>query len=535
ASDNIPGVKGIGEAGAIALLNQFGTVESIYEHFDEVPKRYQKPLDGQLEIAKFSKHLATIHCEVPVTLDLVAARVRDYDRSAVIALFQELEFGATMVKRLPASSSGLEVASVPAAPTADTTVNTHTVDLGGGNQQLAMFDLDTVAPTKPLPVAESVSNGAYRAVQTEDDLRELLDEMNAAPAFAFDTETSGLRPLQDELVGMSFSASSGRSWYVPIGHKTDEAQLPRDTVLQAVRPLFSDPDRRRYAHNAKFDVEVLEHAGVPVASIEFDTMLAAALLDKRRGLKELAFYELKLPEPMTALEDLIGRGKKQITFGEVPIEAATGYAAADADMTLRLVHALEPQIRAVPEIADVFYQIEMPLLPILVRMEQAGIGMDPEYMRELGQRMGERLAETEQQIYAIAKRSFNINSGDQLSDVLFNVLQLPTTGLSKTSTGRYSLTADALDGLREHDSSGILELILQFRQLSKLKSTYVDALPQMVNPETGRVHTTYSQLGAATGRLSCLPAGTLVNTQNGLVGIETVQPGELIRTPFGPR
>ena len=506
ASDNIPGVKGIGEAGAIALLNQFGTVEKIYANFAEVPKRYQKPLDGQEGEALFSKRLATIKCDVEdAILNLDAARLRDYDRTAVIALFQELEFGATLVKRLPTTTGSVELASIPAtsgpvqADMFTAPAPPPAIDAGGGNQQLTMFEMPSTAPV-PAPGA-TAQLGEYRAVVTEDDLAELLADLNAAAGFAFDTETTGLRPLQDTMIGISFATRAGQAWYLPLRHQQAQ-QLPLEMALDAVRPFFADPGKARYAHNAKFDIEVLEHAGVPVASVEFDTLIAATLLDKRRGLKELAFYELKLPEPMTAIDELIGKGKKQITFDAVPIEAATAYAAADSDMTLRLVQALEPQLRALPEIADVFYKIEMPLIPVLTHMEQAGIGLDADYMRGLGVRMGERLAEAEQQIYTIAERPFNINSGDQLSDVLFGKMGLPTTGLAKTSTGRYSLTADVLEGLRQHDSSGILELILQYRQLSKLKSTYVDALPQLVNPTTGRVHTTYSQIGAATGRLS---------------------------------
>ena len=507
ASDNIPGVKGIGEAGAISLLNQFGTVENIYAQFAEVPKRYQKPLNGQEKEALFSKTLAMIKCDVEAaTLNLDAARLRDYDRAAVIALFQELEFGATLIKRLPATTGSVEIASIPTPAAASGPVQADmfaapapvpAVDAGGGNQQLAMFDMPTTvsASTAVAPLGE------YRTVVTEADLAELIDALGIAPGFAFDTETTGLRPLQDTLIGLSFATIAGQAWYLPLRHQNAQ-QLPVEIALNALRPLFADPSKARYAHNAKFDVEVLEHANVPVASVEFDTLLAATLLDKRRGLKDLSFYELKLPEPMTAIDELIGKGKKQITFDAVPVDIATAYAAADSDMTLRLVQALEPQLRALPEIADVFYKIEMPLLPVLTRMEQAGIGLDAEYMRGLGIRMGERLAEVEMLIYTIAERPFNINSGDQLSDVLFGKMGLPTAGLSKTSTGRYSLTADVLEGLRQHDTSGILELILQYRQLSKLKSTYVDALPQLINPSTGRVHTTYSQIGAATGRLS---------------------------------
>lgn len=500
ASDNIPGVKGIGEAGAIALLNQFGSVEQIYDRFGEVPNRYKKPLDGQRTEAEFSKKLATIVTDAPVTLSLPAARVHDYDRNAVIAIFRDLEIGASLIKRLPASSQSVEVVTLAGAPTqADMFAEpppAPAVDRGDGTQQLALFDLG--APPAPPPAH---AHGTYRAVRIHPELDEVVAALSAASGFAFDTETTSARPLASDLVGISLAVQPGAAWYIPLRH-AEEDQLPVAEVLDALRPFFGDPARPKYAHNAKFDIEVLERAGVPVDGLAFDTMLAAALLDKRRGLKDLSFYELGLPEPPTPIEELIGRGKNQISFDNVPIERATPYAASDADMTLRLVKALEPQIAALPEVAGVLRTIEMPLLPVLVRMEQAGIRLDAAYMRALGERMGRRLGELEQQIYQIAERPFNVNSGDQLSDVLFGKIGLPTAGLERTKAGRYSLTAATLEDLRVHDTSGILELILEHRRLSKLKSTYVDELPNLVHPETGRVHTDYSQIGSATGRFS---------------------------------
>ena len=513
-TDNIPGVKGIGEAGAIALLNQFGTVENLYDHFDEAPNRYKKPLDGQREQALFSKRLATIVCDVPVTLDLRAAELRDYDRATVIALFQELEFGASMVKRLPATGGGVEVVDLPGAgdeePGAqpdDHGAGAAAVGAPEGPTQLEMFDIPrseagrATALTSMPGVEGRAPLGEYRAVLTEDELRDVVAALSSAPGFAFDTEGTGLRPFQDDIVGISLAVEPGRAWYIPFGHR-EESQLPREHVLDALRPLFADPHKPKYGHNAKFDIEVLAQAGVQVAGLVFDTMLAAALLDKRKGLKDLAFYELKLPEPMTDIEELIGKGKTQITMADVPIAQATPYAAADADMTLRLVAVLAPQLEAQPKVQQIFNKLEIPLIPVLVRMEQAGIGLDVPYMQAMGQRLGQRLAELEAEIHSLAGGPFNINSGDQLSDVLFGKLGLPTTGLSKTKTGRYSLTADVLDKMSGQHQ--IIDLILQYRQLTKLKSTYVDALPALVNPTTGRVHTSFSQIGAATGRLSSI-------------------------------
>jgi len=500
-SDNIPGVKGIGETGAINLLKEYGTVENLYDNLELVPNRYRKALDGQRDTALFSKRLATIVCDAPVTLDLRAATLRDYDRAQVIAIFQELEMGATLIKKLPATGDAFELAELPAGDGGSNGEAVSQPAAANSPQQLAMFDMPAAAPAAPSGPIRAA--GEYEAVRTEEQLAAVVSALEAAPAFAFDTETSNERPLEADLVGISLAVTPGRAWYIPVGH-AEEGQLPVEAVLDALRPFFADPNRPKYAHNAKFDIEVLEKAGVPVKGLAFDTMLAAALLDKRRGLKDLAFYELRLPEPMTGIEELIGRrGKNQLTFAQVPIERATPYAAADADMTLRLKQALEPQLAALPKVSDIFYKLEMPLVPVLVRMEQAGIKLDVPYMRALGERLGAQIAEVERQIYAIAGRTFNINSGDQLSDVLFNTLGLDSSGLSKTSTGRYSLTAQVLEELRGRDANntGIIELILRYRQLAKLKSTYVDELPKLVGSD-GRVHTEYSQLGAATGRLS---------------------------------
>jgi DNA polymerase-1 len=506
-SDNIPGVKGIGEAGAIALLNQFGSIENLYDHLDEAPKRYQKHLEGQRDAALFSKKLATIVRDAPVALDLPAATLADYDRSRVIAVFQELEFGASLVRRLPPSQTiAAPQALPPVEPPAPLQVDMFAPPIPGpedGPQQLTLF---SDMPTPVAPVVEPPAHdapGEYRAACNDADLEAIVAELKHASLFAFDTETRGVNPLRDDLVGIALATIPGRGWYVPLGHTTGEAQLPRERVIAALRPFFADAARSRIAHNAKFDIEVLERAGIPVAGVAFDTMLAAALLDKRRNLKDLAFYELNLAAPLESIEALIGKGKNQVTFADVPIARATPYAAADADMTLRLKPALEAKLRAAGSVADVFYRLEMPLVPVLVRMEQAGILLDVPYMRALGERMGRELEQIEQQIYAIAGQTFNINSGDQLSEVLFGPkINLPTTGLDRTRTGRYSLTAQALEELQASDTSGIVELILRHRRLSKLKSTYVDELPALVNPETGRVHTDYNQLGAATGRLS---------------------------------
>jgi DNA polymerase-1 len=522
ASDNIPGVRGIGETGAINLLNEFGTVEGVFAHLEDVNKRYRKHLEGQQEEALLSKKLAIIACDTPVTLDITAASRTGYQRAEAIQLFQELEFRSLVDKLPPASDETIAAFDIQAIPQANP-VAQPTEEGDFSSTQLRMFDL----PAQTLPAtATTQSNtpplGDYQAITTEEELQQVLTALHAAPAFAFDTECTSLQPFQGELVGISLATEPGHAWYIPVGHVEGE-QLPKEHVLHQLRDLFADSEKPKYAHHAKFDMEVLIQAGLEVRGIAFDTMIAAGLLGKRMGLKDLAFYDLRIAEPMTDITELIGRGSKQRSFAQVPVAQATPYAAADADMTLRLVPLLREQLQAQPHAQDIFERIEMPLIPILVDMERTGIGFDIGYMRELSKRLQTNMQELEQQIYDHAGQSFNINSGQQLNTILFDKLQLPTEGLNKTSSGRYSLNADALEKLS--GSHEIVRLILEHRHLVKLTSTYVDVLPTLVNPATKRVHTSFNQMGTATGRL----ASSSPNLQNIPVRTEV---GNAIRRAF---
>jgi DNA polymerase-1 len=505
SSDRIPGVKGIGAKGAVALLKQFGTVETLFEQLDEAPPRYQKLLDGQREQALLSKHLATIVCDVPVALDTECATFGTYSRPDVIRLFQELEF-VSLVEKLP-------------TPPAE---SPHTTPSQG--DQLSFFDADDGSSTASMSSNDppSPNFGTYHAVTTQTQLDEVVAAITDAPGFAFDTESSGLNPFQCDLVGISIAVKAGEAWYIPLGHETGE-QLPRERVLDTLRPFFGDAERPKYAHNAKFDIEMLLQAGVEVRGVTFDTMIAAGLLSKRMRLKDLAFYELHISEPMTNIEELIGRGAKQRSFAAVPIDQAAPYAAADADMTLRLVEALKPQLAAHEQLHTLFSDVEMPLLPILVEMERAGIWVDVGYLRTLSTQLQERLQTYEQDIYNAAGKPFNINSGPQLNEVLFDILGLPTDGLRKTSTGRYSLTAGVLEKMR--DEHEIVQLILDYRQLAKIKSTYADSLANLVHSRTHRIHTSFNQMGTLTGRL----ASSSPNLQN--IPVRT-QLGNEIRRAF---
>lgn len=486
-SDNIPGVKGIGEKGAITLLNQFGTIAGIYEHIELVPNRYKKILAEQRDAAEFSKRLATIVIDVPVALSLEDCAINHYDKQQVVRFFQSLEFGQSLISRLPASNSTLQPVPLPTMPVALPIAPLQT------NQQLDMFG-SVAAP--PATVHEG-----YHTVLSPAELEAVVMRCRSVGAFAFDTETTGTRVFQDRCIGISIACEAHVAWYIPLIH-TGITPIAHATVITLLAPLFADTAIAKYTHNAKFDIEVLGELGIQVANVVFDSMLAASLLDKRRGLKELAFYELQLPDVPATIDQLIGKGKQQTTLDQVDINAVTNYAASDADYTWQLGQLLQPQLAHTAGTADIFRRLEMPLIDVLVRMEQAGICIDATYLGELSIKVTARIAVLEEEIHTIAGQSFNIASSDQLSDVLFGKLGLPTDGLEKTKTGRYSLTAEVLEKLRSRDHSLIIERILQHRQLSKLKSTYIDALPQLMNPRTGRVHTSYNQLGAATGRLS---------------------------------
>ncbi|HEX6292305.1 MAG TPA: DNA polymerase I [Herpetosiphonaceae bacterium] len=517
-SDNIPGVKGIGETGAINLLNQFGTVEGIYEHLDDVPNRYRKVLEGQQEQALFSKQLATIHCDVPIQLDLERCRVSGYDRDAVIALFQDLQF-SSLVRKLP-DSAGLG----STAPSSDQPVSAPTPRGDGPPAQMGLFDADEPQTVQARPM-QPPAHGEYRAVRTQDELDEMVRQLKAASAFAFDVETTSLDAIHTNVVGLSFAAQPGAAWYVPLGHTADGAgpQLEREVVRDALLPLLEDAQQPKIAHNGKFDMLALRTMDINVQGVQFDTMLAAQLLGNQSvGLKDMAFNVLKLKEPMTEITELIGSGRNQITFDQVPIEQATPYAAADSDMTLRLRDRLEPELEQVPRVRWIFETIEMPLLPVLTDMEWQGIKVDASVLHQLSATMQQRIEQLEDEIYTIAEGRFNIGSGQQLNAVLFERLSIPTTGLSKTKTGLYSITAEVLEKL-----SGvhpIIRMIQEYRQLTKLKSTYLDAIPQLVD-ERGRVHTSYNQIGSATGRLS----STSPNLQN--IPVRTEQ-GREIRRAF---
>ena len=473
SSDNIPGVPGVGVKTAVNLVSKFGDIEQIIAHVDEVtPPRAQKNIRAGVDQLRESKVLTTIVRDAPVTLDLDASRFWQYDRSKVVGFLTELEF-LSVVPRVPAPSGG------PAE---------------GGEQQ--SLDMGAEAPEVD-----------YRIVDTPEALEALVSELDSPRGFAFDTETTAVDPMSADLVGLSFSNSPHRGWYVPVGH-SEGRQLAKDDVLEALRPLLESAAVPKCAHNANYDMTILKNHGVEARGVTFDTMIAAALLGRRSiGLKQLALNELGIE--MTELSDLIGTGRNQISMADVPIERAGDYAAADADVTWQLHPRFEQELE-VKNSVRAMQEVEMPLLPVLVRMQASGVSVDGDLLTRMSQELGEDMARVQDDMYQTVGRPFNLNSPQQLSDVLFDQLRLPPT--KKRQKG-FATDASSLEGLKATLDAGrggdvdpaayqVLDHILNYRQLSKIKSTYTDSLPGLVNQRTGRIHTSYNQVGSATGRVS---------------------------------
>ncbi|MBM3748912.1 MAG: DNA polymerase I, partial [Acidobacteria bacterium] len=493
-TDNIPGIPGVGEVTAKKLLAQFGRVESVFQRLDEVEPKLRDKIAPYAAQAANSKRLATIVTDAPIQLDLAACRLHAYDRDKALALFRELEF-RSLVNRLPAPGVG---------PTPATDERLRTKDERPiAPQQMALFGEEAppapAAPPEPL-VQWGKSFGTPSAivptqvVDTPEALAALAQRLRAAGRFVLDTETTSQSAMQAGLVGLSIAVDGNEAFYVPVAHH-EGRQLPQDTVFAHLRPLLEDEHIAKTAHNANYDLLMLANHGLTVRGLDCDTMIAAYLLgEKAASLKDLAFT--KLGVTMTPITDLIGKGTKQITMAAVPIADAAAYAGADAAMTYRLRQAFEPELWR-QNLWSLFAEVEMPLVPVLVQMERDGVALDVPFLQTLSREMFQRLAALEEQIYAAVGHRFNINSTQQLAGVLFEELKLPK--IKRTATG-YSTDSSVLEELR--GSHPIIDALLEQRQIAKLKGTYVDALPLLVNPQTGRVHTSYNQAVTTTGRLS---------------------------------
>lgn len=496
SSDNIPGVKGIGDKTAKTLLKEYGTLDGIYANLGNLKGAVAKKLTEGKESAYLSYRLATIVTHAPIQLNLKACLLHDFETEPVLTLFQQLEF-RSLSRRLLEVAETLHKQPEPAVLT-----TTQTIIVGD-----------------------------------KEGLHQLAKALNHAKWIAFDTETTGLDRLTARLVGISLAVQPGIAYYIPLGHVQLENagispipevsssqlglfdagtpqpiphQLPIQETLNALRPALTNPQIPKVGHNAKFDYAILQGYGLTVTPITFDTQLAEWLCDpnsKHLGLKDLALH--RLGADMTNIETLIGSGKTQKSFDYVPIELAAPYAAADADMTLRLKNVLQPELRE-KRLEKLFTEVEIPLVPVLAAMERAGIAVDLAVFSQISAELKSRLSELEVIIHQIAGTPFNISSTQQLSDVLFKKLNILHEKIRKTKSGHYSTASDVLESLLEVDHTGIIQHLLEYRELEKLKNTYADALPALVNPQTGRIHTHFNQTGSVTGRL----ASNTPNLQN---------------------
>ena len=477
SSDNIPGVPGIGEKTASQLIQEFGTIDNLLNNIDQVKgKKRQENLRTYADQARLSRRLADLVYDLKIDVTLDDLALEEPDRSTLENLFKDLEFTKLY-------------------------------------QEFSRQPLKTT------------TEGNYHCILSESELDAMIAQLKQAGRFAVDTETTSLVAVQAELVGLSFAIEAGHGWYVPVGHHYlgVPEQLPRELVLERLRPLLEDAAYKKIGQNIKYDSLVLRQAGITLAGIAVDTMVLSYVTHpeaKSHGLDALAIEHLN--HRMTPYKEVTGSGKKQICFSEVEIDKATRYAAEDADITWQIEELLAPQLEDEKQ-KNLFNNVEMPLVEVLTRMEWAGIRVDADFLGTLSTQMGHQLEVLEQQIHGLAGGPFNINSPKQLGEVLFETLKLPKG--KKTKTG-WSTNVEVLNSLaNEHE---IAAMILEYRSASKLKNTYTDALPKMINPQTGRVHTSFNQAVTATGRLSSSDP----NLQN--IPIRTAE-GRRIREAFIPQ
>jgi DNA polymerase-1 len=508
SSDNVPGVKGVGEKTALELLKTFGDLDAILGNADRISgKRAREALQQYADLARLSRELVTIRRDVPLPLDLDRLRVRPPDVARLTELFTELEFRSLIPK----------LSSLERAPAGNVAPATQPARVVTGAPSLATL---TPARAEPSIIADPAQLPAAVA------------EWRRAPVLALDTETTSLDPMRAELVGMSLAVAPGRSWYLPFAHVAPDGELAGGTAprnlppltsepLAPLRDLLSDPRVPKAGHNIKYDWLVLRRAGVELAGVSFDSMLASFVLDPGRrshALDDLARERLSLAVGTYA--ELVGRGRAERPFAAVPLADAARYCAVDSEVVLRLRGAFRPELED-HQLVRLLETIEMPLMPVLVDMESRGVCLDLTRLGEISRAFAGELTALERAIYHAAGTDFNINSTPQLRHVLFEKHQLPI--LKKTKTGP-STDYEVLEQLAAMGHE-VPRLLIEYRELSKLKSTYVDALPGFIHPLTGRIHTSFNQTGAATGRLSSSDP----NLQN--IPVRTPR-GEAIRRAF---
>ncbi|MFY9333136.1 MAG: DNA polymerase I [Porticoccaceae bacterium] len=487
-SDNIPGVPGVGEKTALGLLQGIGGLDAIYSRLDDVGTldfRGAKTMAAKLEehkaLAYLSYQLATIKTDVEMPLHIGDLKNGTPDNDQLLALFQDMEFKSWVEEAL-AGSNGAAVAQPSAAKATEK-------DPEKASQE----------PAQPIGKATLVKD--YQTVLTEAHFADWLERLNTADLIAVDTETTSLDYMKAELVGVSVAVTPGQAAYIPFAHDYMGApqQLSRDFVLEQLKPLLENPQINKVGQNLKYDMSVLAQHGINLQGIAFDTMLESYVLDSVATRHDMDSLALKyLNETTISFADVAGKGAAQITFNQVALEQAGPYAAEDADITLRLHQALWPQLVAEPTLATVFSDIELPLVPVLSRIERTGALVDSTLLFQQSQELAERLAELETEAWDLAGQQFNLASPKQLGEILFDKLGIPV--LKKTEKGAPSTKEEVLQELAL--DYPLPKVLLEHRGLAKLKSTYTDKLPVMINSTTGRIHTSYHQAGTATGRLS---------------------------------
>ncbi|EKE00901.1 MAG: hypothetical protein ACD_21C00255G0003 [uncultured bacterium] len=452
-SDNIPGVNGVGPKTAVKWLDEHGTLENIIKNADLIKGKVGENLRASLDQLPLTRKLVTIKDDLELDVGFDDLSPRASDNQKLIELFTHLEFKNWL--------AGLV-----------------------GDKQLQAIGVEK-----------------YHVILTEKDFAHWCEKLQHAKSFAFDTETTSLHVVQAEIVGFSFALEAGEAIYIPVAHDYVGApkQLERDYVLQKLKPILEDPHKTKLGQNIKYDMSVLANYGINLKGAGYDTMLESYVINSSINQHDKESLALRyLGKTITTYEDLAGKGAKQIPFSQIELEKAVPYAAADADLVLRLHEILWPQITSIEKQEKVFKEIEMPLVSVLSRMERHGVCIDKEFLQNFSHELAQRLHALEQQIYKIADAEFNINSPLQLQEILYQKLQLPI--LQKTPTGQPSTAEPILQELAL--DYPLPKIILEYRSLSKLKSTYTDALPLQICPKTSRVHTSYNQAVTSTGRLS---------------------------------
>ena len=521
SSDNIPGIEKVGPKTAAKFLNQYGTLDGLIEHVGEITGKVGENLRAGLETLALSRKLAKIRtdCELQQTIDDLVLKEPDVD--ALRELYTRYEL-RSLLKQLESNSPGVSdafslsagngtVSGVPAAGTSAA----PGVSKGSHVTESAELEAERIGTTAGLPFAPGdsmVPGGAapspvakaerkYEMITDWAQFERWLETLRAAELFAFDTETTSLDYMKAQIVGVSFATEPGISAYVPLAHDYPGApdQLNREKVLEALKPLLEDPERAKVGHHLKYDAHVLMNHGIRFAGMRYDSMLESYVWNSVATRHDMdGASERYLGIRTIKFEDVAGKGAKQLTFNQVPVDKAAEYSAEDADITLRLHLALWPQIKTIPPLEKLYEELEQPLVPVLFRMEHAGVLVDRELLKAQSREIAGQLQELVATAHKEAGQEFNIDSPKQLQQILFEKLQIPVS--RKTPTGQPSTAEDVLEELAV--SYPLPRIVLDYRALAKLKSTYTDKLPEQINERTGRIHTSYHQAVAQTGRLS---------------------------------